>query len=132
MKKLFLAPVLGLALVACGNTSNQNQADSTAVDSAQVEPTAATTIEATYQGILPGADNSGFDTVLELKADASFLKIQTAEGHTDSIMGTYTIVGDTLTLTTDTQDFALLQGDSISLLDADKKVPAIPYILRKK
>lgn len=132
MKKLFLVPVLGLALVACGNTSNQNQADSAAADSIAVEPIAATTVEASYQGLLPGADNAGFDTTLELKADASFVKIQTAEGKTDSVKGTYTLVGDTLILKSDVEDFALLQGDSVSLLDADKKVPALPYVLRKK
>lgn len=132
MKKLFLAPVLGLALVACGNTANQNQSDSTAKDSLQVENVVANTVEATYQGLLPAADNPGFETTLELKADASFVKTQTADGKTDSVKGTYTLTGDTLILKSDVEDYALLQGDSISLLDADKKVPAIPYILRKK
>lgn len=132
MKKLFLIPVLGLALVACGNTANQNQADSTVTDSAQAEAVTINTLDATYQGLLPAADNPGFETTLELKADASFVKIQTAEGKTDSVKGTYILAGDTLILKSDVEDYALLQGDSISLLDADKKIPAIPHILRKK
>lgn len=135
MKKLFLAPVLGLALVACGNSTKSEQADSTAtVDSTQaVEAVAATTVEGTFEGVLPGADNDGILTTIVFNLDGTYTETSTAKEQTFSEQGKYMLNGDTLVLTAEASEkFALLQGDSISLLDGDKKAPAMPYVLRKK
>lgn len=133
MKKIFLAPILGLALVACGNTTKGNGTDSAAQDSAAVATEVTTaTVEGTFQGLLPAADNPGFDTTLELKADGTFSMLQTAEGKTDSVAGTYTLAGDSLTLVGAETKYALLRGDSVSFLDLDRKETVIPYVLRKK
>lgn len=134
MKKVFLAPILAMGLIACGNTSKPASTDSVATDSSAVVAP-VTAVEATFVGLLPQADGAGFDTTLELKADARFGMLQVTEKHRDSIAGAYTLVGDTLTLHVDggEQRFALLQGDSVVLLNADKQVNEVPaYVLRKK
>lgn len=132
MKKFFLVPVFGLLLASCGGNTSSNTADSTATDSATLSNTTeAPAITATYAGLLPGADNDGFETTLELYNDGNFVMTQTAKGKTDTISSSYTLVGDTLTL----QGFAMCgiaKGDSISFLDTEKKPTVIPYILRKK
>lgn len=135
MKKLFLAPVLGLALVACGNTASNSTADSTAtVDSTQtVEQVAAPALEGTFVGLLPSADSEGFDTTIVFNADGTYTETATAKGTTSTEQGVFALAGDTLTLTAESsQKLAVLRGDSISLLDADKKEPTPAYVLRKK
>lgn len=133
MKKIFLAPILGLALVACGNTTKGNGTDSAATDSTAATTEVATaTVEGTFTGILPAADNPGFDTTLDLKADGTFVMQQTADGKDiDSISGTYTLAGDSLTLVGTETKYALLRGDSVSFLDLDRNPTVIPYVLHK-
>lgn len=134
MKKVFLAPILAMGLIACGNTSKPASTDSVATDSSAVVAP-ATAVEATFEGLLPQADGPGFETTLVLKADASFEMVQESDNYRDARVGTYTLSGDTLTLnpTPGDQSFALLQGDSVVLLNSDKQVNEVPaYVLRKK
>lgn len=134
MKKVFLAPILAMGLIACGNSTKQASADSVVTDSVAVAD-ATNNVESTFFGVLPQADGPGFETTLVLKADASFEMVQESDNYRDARVGTYTLSGDTLTLnpTPGDQSFALLQGDSVVLLNADKQVNEVPaYVLRKK
>lgn len=136
--KLMMAMLLSGALLSCGNsTKTDSTSDTLSVDSLNADLKAMTgdiqPAVGVYHGILPAADADGFDTTLELKADGSFVQTQTAKGNTDTEDGIFSIVQDTLCMDFKHRSiYGILRGDSIMLLDSDKKPTIVPYILQKR
>lgn len=134
MKKFTLILPLTLALASCGgNTTSQEQTqDSLATDSTVVA------VEHTdFHGVIPAADAAVSYSVhltLDYKGAGTYCERQTpqdgeSKGVTDTVEGTYTLQGDTITFGEGiTQKRALRLDGQLQFLNADNQ-PAEHYLL---
>lgn len=103
------------------------------------ETPASTTWTGTYQGELPCADCDGIKTVLELKADNTYVLTETYEGRDGKpfvTKGKITIDGDKVTTHDKSENHQyLIENNQITALDMEgKKIDgemASLYILKK-
>lgn len=139
MKKILTLSLLALALGACSGGKTQTSASDSVAANQTVE--AAVLGIGIYTGIIPNADATGSEVMLELKSDMTFVELSKVEAGNNETgeyreEGTFSLKGEDLVLTyTTSPDMvkrAYLRGDSIQLLDAEGNIPELPYVLRLK
>lgn len=148
MKKMILACALvSTGLVACSKQNEMPVPKGTApVTASSPTETPASTPAATstnwtgtYQGELPCADCDGIKTVLELKADNTYVITETYEGRDSKpfvTKGKITVDGDKVTTHDKSENHQyLIENNQITALDMEgKKIDgemASLYILKK-
>lgn len=137
MKRLFILPIVALALVACqGKQSQEANAESVQVEEADMQQS---DFSGVFAGITPAADAAvSYRTVLTCNADGSYtLTNEPVEGESkgqafESQRGSFVVHADTIVGSNEaqgTQHYFLLKGDSVIMLNADKQQSDLPYIL---
>lgn len=128
MKKFTFILPLALALASCaGNTTSEGQQQ----DSVATEPAVATTVEhKDFHGTIPAADAAvsfAVHVTLDYNGAGTYCERSTpqdgeSKGVTDTVEGTYTTQGDTITFGEGiTQKRALLLEGKLQYLNADNQ-----------
>lgn len=140
MKKLFILPLVALALVACEEKKASTTATTT--DAPATEESKVTTFSGVFSGETPAADGAvSYNTVLTCNEDGTYtLTDEPKDGEykgqiLENQKGTFVVNADTL-VGTNTADnsmhYFLIKGDSVVMLNADKQQSELPYVLIRK
>lgn len=138
MKKFFVLAFAAVSIIAfsCQNASNTETTETTEVATETTE-VAQPTVVSTFEGLVPSASGSGYQTKLELLDDNTFVISEEVEhqGEVNKFdgKGSYMMNADTLTLTFEDQSVRtyLQVVDTLKGLDADKKVDEKHLLIKK-